>query len=226
MEPEMMAKRRRMVIRTVAVAVGLLGLYIVVLIARGVLRLDWRGELWVSVGFLFVFPIPAMAFGCYCLRAAYKTWGSTDVGLSDVRRISVVAAVMLGVLVNGWTYDVTESLVWGGLSGLLIMALGGAMYLATAVSLARWLGVKYEVDWKKRERAARLYCFIMAFLTCGPMFDIALGLVPKTEGSPNLPSNPLWTLASFAVPVTLAVVLYYAGMRLAMRGKEGMQNEK
>ncbi len=213
------AKRRNIVVRSAGVLVGLLGLYIITGIAWPLRNINWHDDLWGSLFFMFAFPIPGTILGCFCLFAAYKTWRAADVSIADVRRISLIAAILLALTVSVWAHRLLKDSVWADMTDLpLPLAAGGAIYLMCVSWLAKWLGLSIETDWKKRQRAARLYFCVLAIVSWSAMGSAAIEVVPEDGTAWHLPQQPWFALAVFG-PLVLAVVLYYVCVHFAMRGK-------
>jgi hypothetical protein len=218
MSPEVIIRRRKVVVKAAGAVVGLFGLFIVVAVAWPVRNLAWRDDLLPSIFFMFAFPIPGVLLGCYCLFAACKTWRAADVSMEDVRRMSLVAAIVLALTVG--VCAVVMVIGWGleGLLGPLVMVVGGAIYLISVRWLAKWLGLSWETDWKRRERAARQYFWLLAFVSWSGACNVMLELVPKDEKYEHVPKQP-WESIVLVGSLLFAVVLYYVCMHFALRGK-------
>jgi hypothetical protein len=67
---ETVTKRTKVIVKSAAGCVGVAGACAIVFTVIPLLRNFTRFERWPDVLFLFVFPLPAIALGCYCLFIA------------------------------------------------------------------------------------------------------------------------------------------------------------
>jgi cytochrome bd-type quinol oxidase subunit 2 len=215
MNAEVITRRRNIVVKAAGALFGLFGLFLIAVIAWPLRNFTWG---WDSAFFMLAFPIPGVALGCYCIFAAYKTWCAVDVSIEDVRRMSLIAAILLALTVGACAVGLVNGSGCEGLLGPVVMVAGGAIYLMSVRWLARWLGLGWETDWRERERAARSYFWVLAVISFAGVAQVAMEVAPKDESYEHVPKQP-WGYVALFGSLLLAMVLYYACTHVALRGK-------
>jgi uncharacterized membrane protein len=99
------------------------------------------------------------------------------------------------------------------------MAAGGIFYVLCSRSLLKWLGLQNDIDWKRREKSARRFFWLLAFFVFMAGSNLAVELERKDGLLP-------WSIVVFLGSLLVAVVVYHVCIRVALRNKPGSPIDK
>jgi hypothetical protein len=198
--------------KVTALLATFLGLFIILEIIIPLYRTFDRKELLSEIAFYFVFPIPAIVFGGYCLFVAYYAW--TNLSVKIVRRISIIAAFVLVAIIISLFHLILKNPVWDSAAIPIFMIIGGIFYSLCSRLFIKWLGLKEVVDWSRREKSVRRFCewtSIFVWLACTSIISKLLLKFPDRPDMPLLvplialfgPAIPIYLICKFAIWIIL-----------------------
>lgn len=210
MDSEIVSRRARIVAKTAAIMVGAMGLCtlgLILAIIWQVFQQEKGGNI-----FFFIFLVPGIVLGGYCLFAAYRMW--LNISLENARRISFAGSIAAGFMFIGpLIYILPRGTVWQGFTTVAAMSLAGVFFLMLNKSLIRWLGLPYEMDWVRREKSAkRFFGWLAVFLWS------ACGQIWIEVWEPRV-SNELWSPVVIFGSMILAFLFYKICVGIALLKK-------
>jgi len=181
----------------------------------------------VDIIFILTILIPVAIFACYCLVVAGRLCkGLTKESLRTVCFISSLIVFCILVLQVVSILESEDSSpkwgVWFSLNYILCMIPAGLFYWLTNKYLTRWLGFDTSIDWQRREKAARNFFGLMAFM----MFGFIVNFAQSLDETYNLSiEQPLFVFGALLLPVILSLIFYRLSVRIAMHGRPRNQGQ-
>jgi len=169
-----------------------------------------------DVIFLFVFPLPVLAFGCYCIFAAYRLW--LNISPENIRRISLICALAFLVLVCGVIISNLENRILSHLVMPLSMITAGIFFLLFNNIFLRWLRIVHTTNWVKREKSTKTFFTWLALFSWTGLGQLFWELLPKEQTHSSIPEEP-WGSVSMLVALLLAILIYKIGVVIALWNK-------
>lgn len=215
MDSEAGIRRAKIAAKVIAGLIGALGIYLVAIIIPTV-RAGLECENLLSyILFLFIFPIPIVALGCYCLFVSYSAW--SRISVENVRRISLVGSLVLVLTLGGILHSAfEEGSIWRHATMALCMVPAGIFYWLTKKILTKWLGLPATIDWKQREKTAKTFFGLLGLFSYQAFLGFFIQLEEVLDHSEGL---WWWPFTALVVPLVAAVVIYKVGVHVALRNK-------
>ncbi len=214
MVPETETRRAKIFGKVAAIFIGALGLFVIGAIfftLPEVFRSDIS-----PLHQIILMGVPAgmISIGWFCLLIAYRAWSCISAHVT--RQICLIAAVLssLGLLALAKTPD---RYTWPLMVLVLLVALGGLLYLAYSRLLIKWLALPDEVGSGQRQKAAKVFFSILACLVWLSSSSIILDLAPKQHGYTHGPEHSWWFWSALLGSLVPAYLVYQLGMHIARR---------
>jgi hypothetical protein len=213
---QIITQRAKIVGKVSAVLAAVIGSYIISVMIIGLWRLFNGKDFLSEIFFLFVFPIPALAFAGFCLFVAYHAWSNLSVKI--VKRISVIAAIVLILIIISSFNLILRDQVWGSAATPIYMIIGGIFYSLCSKFLIKWLGLKEVVDWSRREKNVKRFLWWTAFFVWSACIQVVIHWAPKDPRFTHIPKDWWWDLIIWLAILPIYLI-YKLSVRIILRKK-------
>jgi hypothetical protein len=209
-------KRTTIIARILAVLVATAGAYFIYIILASLPKILSSPNNNFTIIFLFVFPLPMLAFGCYCIYSSYRLW--FKISLENIRRISFDTAIIISFLFISFLKFMLKSKDTEYFLMPLLMIVAGIFYLLFNRLLTGLFNMSAATDWAQREKSAKRYFGWFAFFLWSSAINLLqIYLLPEKSSSSSLAD--LLFLPFFIATIALSYAVYKLGVKIALRNK-------
>jgi hypothetical protein len=210
------AKRTIIIARILAVLVAVIGIYLIGSIVIPLIKNFLPIKSVFEIAFLFIFPIPAIALGCYCIYCSYHLW--LKISTENVRRILFILSIIIFfVLITIFHRYIDKEHAYFLITLLMIPA--GLFYLFLIKIFLNIFALPIEINWVQREKTVKRFFGIFAFFFYSSLMDLVMPYM-LSEKDYSLPFlEPIVITAIFAGTIILSIAIYSIGIKIALRNK-------
>ncbi|OHB56446.1 MAG: hypothetical protein A2Y07_06620 [Planctomycetes bacterium GWF2_50_10] len=207
MNSDNITKRTRVIVKSAAACIGILGACIIgyTVVSLFINFSQYAG--WTDIFFLLAFVLPVIAFGCYCIYIAYKTWH--DISAKNLRRIVFVITFLIALLICSLFAHPLKKIKVGEFVVSIIIIIAGIIQMAYTKLIAKRLHLEPVIDWAKRERSVKRYFGLLAFFLFTDSLRILMEIAPKEP----------FEIILFWGSLAAAILIYQVCVRVALRNK-------
>ena len=203
-------KRTTIIARTLAVLIAVLGMYFICAMVTAIFKHFLPPSDAFDIFFLFVFPLPMLVFGCYCIYSGCCLW--FKISSENVRRLSFITSIILLFLLIPIVKFSLKSDEIGNFLVPLLMIPAGIFFLFCNSVLLRLFNLPTATDWVQREKSVKRFFGWFAFLLLSIISFLLSRLLPEIL-------NTIETLLCMACSAVVAYYVYKVGVAIALRNK-------
>ena len=209
-------KRVIIIARTLAASAIVLGVFFIYIIVSAYLRRFPSFESVFEVIFLFIFPMPVLAFGCYCIYCGYHFW--FKMSPQNLRRILFVITIIIFLFLLPVFGGQEKNSIIFMFSIPLLMIPAGIFYISSIRLFLRLLALPTEINWTQREKSARRYFGWFGFFLIISSFNLLRIFLPP-ENTDATDFKALLVLPIIIAIIVLALMVYKFGVKIAIHNK-------